>query len=142
MRDMKEDVLKSESRIVSSEGKVCKVEGCLEHITNYRGPGANSVCRHHQTNLREYGGMGRLDRLWTFHRKWICSCCNTNILDDPRLADIDDEMIKRRVGRVLMHADHTERRADGGSHHQDNVKSLCTICHAKKTILQKDYIKK
>lgn len=142
MRDMNQDVLKSVTQLISSLGKVCKVEGCGNHVTDYRGPGANSLCRHHQVNLREYGGMGRLDRLWTFHRTWTCSSCNTNILDDPRLADIDNEMVKRQVGRFLMHGDHTERKADGGSHHHDNVKSLCTVCHAKKTILQKDYIKK
>jgi hypothetical protein len=90
---------------------------------------------------REYGGMGRIDRPHTFHRKWVCSGCGYNALEDPRLADIEDEMIKRRVARVLMHGDHHQRQADGGTNSKENVRSLCYVCHAKKTILNEDWKK-
>jgi hypothetical protein len=86
--------------------------------------------------------MGRIDRPHTFHRDWICSECGYNVLEDPRLADIEDEMTKRRVGRVLMHGDHHgERRADGGDDSAENIKCLCVVCHARKTILNEDYKK-
>ena len=106
------------------------------------GPGSEVLCREHQLKQREYGGMGRIDRPHTFHRDWICSECGYNVLEDPRLADIEDEMTKRRVGRVLMHGDHHgERRADGGDDSAENIKCLCVVCHAKKTILNEDYKK-
>lgn len=120
----------------------CCVDGCENHLTTYKGPGQDVLCRTHQINLREYGGMGRLDRLHTFHRDWVCSECGYDSLADPRLADITDEMVKRRVARVLMHGDHNgERKADGGDDSAENVKCLCFVCHAKKTILNEDYKK-
>lgn len=91
---------------------------------------------------REYGGMGRIDRPHTFHRDWVCSECGYNALEDPRLQDIEDEMVKRRVARVLMHGDHNiTRRADGGDDSAGNVKCLCVVCHAKKTVINEDYKK-
>jgi hypothetical protein len=107
-----------------------------------RGPGSDSLCRGHQIFQREYGEMGRLDRPHSFHRNWECSECGYNPLEDTRLADITDEMEKRRVARVLMHGDHNGvRKADGGDDSAENVKCLCVVCHAKKTILNKDYRK-
>jgi 5-methylcytosine-specific restriction endonuclease McrA len=91
---------------------------------------------------REYGGMGRIDRIHTFHRDWVCDECGYNALEDPRLADITDEMTKRRVARVLMHGDHQNRQADGGDNSKANIRSLCFVCHAKKTILNEDYLSK
>ena len=85
--------------------------------------------------------MGRADRPHTFHRKWECSDCGYQPLEDPRLADITDEMQKRRVARILMHGDHnTTRKADGGDDSADNIRSQCVVCHAKKTVLNKDYL--
>jgi 5-methylcytosine-specific restriction endonuclease McrA len=119
---------------------LCCIDGCANHLTTYKGPGQDVLCREHQLMLREYGGMGRLDRPHTFHRSWICSECGYNSLEDSRLKDIVDEMIKRRVARVLMHGDHNEtRRADGGDDSAANVKCLCFVCHAKKTIINEDY---
>jgi hypothetical protein len=118
----------------------CCIDGCENHLTTYKGPGQDVLCRTHQIYLREYGGMGRLDRLHTFHRSWVCTECGYNVLEDPRLQDIEDEMTKRRVGRVLMHGDHNGlRKADGGDDSAENVKALCVVCHAKKTILNEDY---
>jgi 5-methylcytosine-specific restriction endonuclease McrA len=136
------DKPKTLREIEEDMGKSCCIDGCPYPLTTYKGPGQDVLCRHHQLNLREYGGMGRIDRPHTFHRKWICSECGYDSLEDPRLADIEDEMIKKRVARVLMHGDHNGlRKADGGDDSEENVKALCYVCHAKKTILNEDYKK-
>ncbi len=140
MRDPVFDKLKSPAQLKKDLGKTCKV--CGEQVSQFEGPGSDVLCREHQIQQREYGGMGRIDRPHTFHRDWVCIECGYNALEDPRLRDIEDEMLKRRVGRVIMHGDHhNERKADGGSDSKENVKSLCFVCHAKKTILNEDYRK-
>lgn len=141
MRDPRHDKMKNPAQLSKDMGKVCCIEGCGKPLTHMDGPGSDSLCREHQLMQREYGGMGRIDRPHTFHRDWVCSECGYNALEDPRLADIEDEMIKRRVARVLMHGDHQHRQADGGANTKENVRSLCYVCHAKKTIINEDYRK-
>ena len=142
MRDLKWDQPKALSQLKKEQGKLCSVPGCDKHLTHMQGPGSGVLCRDHQIQQREYGGLGRYDRPHTFHRKWCCDECGTNVLEDPRLADIEDEMIKRRIARILMHGDHhNERRADGGDDTAENIRSLCYVCHAKKTVLNEDYRK-
>jgi hypothetical protein len=142
MRDPNWDKPKSLAQIKKERNSVCKIPGCGKHLTNMLGPGSEALCRDHQLKQREYGGMGRLDRPHTFHREWICSECGYEVLEDPRLADIEDEMTKRRVARVLMHGDHNgERKADGGDDSAENIKCLCVVCHAKKTVINEDYKK-
>jgi 5-methylcytosine-specific restriction endonuclease McrA len=140
MRDPIFDKPKSLLQIRKDLDKTCKV--CGKPVSNFEGPGSDALCREHQIQQREYGGMGRIDRPHTFHRDWICDECGYNALEDPRLTDIKDEMTKRRVARVLMHGDHQHRQADGGNDSKENVRSLCFVCHAKKTILNEDWRKK
>ena len=136
------DKFKSNSQIRKEFGKTCNVPGCGQPITAFRGPGSDSLCREHQLKQIEYGGLGKMKSMHTFHREWVCKECNVNVLDDPRLADVTDEYIKRRIGRMLMHGDHHgERKADGGDDTAENVKSLCVVCHAKKTALNEDWRK-
>lgn len=137
MRDPIFDKPKSLLQIRKDLDKTCKV--CGKPVSNFEGPGSDALCREHQIQQREYGGMGRIDRPHTFHRDWVCDECGYNALEDPRLADIQDEMTKRRVARVLMHGDHQHRQADGGNDSKENVRSLCFVCHAKKTILNEDW---
>jgi len=142
MRLPKYDKPKGMSDLSIAMTTFCCVDGCQNNLTTYKGPGQDVLCRDHQLMLREYGGMGRLDRLHTFHRDWVCVECGYNALEDSRLQDIEDEMLKRRVARVLMHGDHHgERRADGGDDSKENIRSLCYCCHAKKTVLNEDYKK-
>jgi hypothetical protein len=141
MRELKWDQPKSLSQLKKEQGKVCSVPGCGKPLTHMQGPGSGVLCRDHQIQQREYGGLGRYDRPHTFHRKWVCDECGTNVLEDPRLADIEDEIVKRRVARILMHGDHQERQADGGDDTAANIRSLCYVCHAKKTVLNEDYRK-
>jgi hypothetical protein len=142
MRNLRWDQPKTTGQLKKELGKVCKIDGCSNPLTQMKGPGSGVLCREHQIYQREYGEPGRIDRPHTFHRTWSCESCGYNPLEDPRLADIEDEMIKRTVGRVLMHGDHNKiRRADGGDDSADNIKCLCYACHAKKTILERDHIK-
>jgi 5-methylcytosine-specific restriction endonuclease McrA len=120
---------------------VCCVDGCGSPISQMTGPGSDVLCRNHQLKQREYGGMGRYDRPHTFHRDWVCNECGYNALEDTRLSEITDEIIKRRIARILMHGDHQERQADGGDDSAQNIRSLCYVCHAKKTIINEDYRK-
>ena len=136
------DQPKEASQLKKELKKCCSIPGCGQPLTQFQGPGSGVLCREHQIYQREYGGMGRIDRPHTFHRTWVCSGCNTNVLEDPRLSDVADEMTKRRIARIIMHGDHSgERRADGGDDSFENIKSLCHVCHAKKTVLNEDYRK-
>lgn len=143
MLDFRYDRLKSQGTLRREMGKTCTVPGCGKPLTQMQGPGSDVCCRDHQLELREYGGMGRLDRPHTFQRTWVCSECGWDSLADPRLADVEDEDVKRRIARTLMHGDHHhERKADGGSDGADNVRSLCVVCHAKKTTINEDFMPK
>ena len=140
MRIMNYDQPKSIGQIKKDMGKKCKI--CQKPVTTFKGPGSDCLCREHQLAQVEYGGVGKIDRPHTFHRNadFTCSECGWSLLDDPRLSSIENEMTKRRVARVLLHGDHHfTRKADGGDDSAENVKSLCVVCHAKKTILNQDY---
>lgn len=136
--------LKSFETIKRELGKPCKVDKCTDKLTHVHGPGEHVLCRKHQLNLIENGGTGRLDRIHTFHRTWSCSECGWEALEDTRLINAtDDEMTRKTIARVLIHADHhTTAKADGGDDSAENIKCLCIVCHAIKTILNGDHLKK
>lgn len=142
MRDMIWDKPKNVSQLIKEQGKTCSTPGCGKPLTQMKGPGESTLCRECQIKLIEYGGMGRQNRPHTFHRKYECEECGYNPLEDTRLADITDEFTKRRVARMLIHGDHSvKRKSDGGSDEADNIRSLCYVCHAKKTALNEDWKK-
>jgi hypothetical protein len=134
------DKMKSPSVLIKEEGKLCKV--CGERpLTPYKGPGSGVLCVVCQDNQVEYGGLGKLARPHTFHRNsnFVCDGCGWNVYEDERLADIPNEKIKHQVARILLHADHAVvRKADGGDDSAENIRSLCVVCHAKKTVLNND----
>jgi 5-methylcytosine-specific restriction endonuclease McrA len=141
MREIRYDQFKSPSQIKRDVGKCCIIPGCGEDLTTYLGPGSDSLCRKHQTEQIEYGKVGRISRPHTFHRNsnFVCDDCGWSILDDDRLKSIEDEMAKRQIARILLHGDHHHvRKADGGEDTAENIRSLCVVCHAKKTVLNKD----
>lgn len=141
MRNLNADKIKSPSQLTKEMGRICTIDGCGQPITHMQGPGSAVLCREHQLKLREYGGMGRIDRPHTFHRDWVCEECGYNSLEDHRLSSVEDEMVKRRIARTLMHGDHNgKRKSDGGDDSAENVKCLCFVCHAVKTILEEDYM--
>lgn len=124
----------------------CKLEFCSNPLTMFDGPGANHLCEEHQLYQREFtGGMGRLDRPWTFSRDWTCAWCNYSPKDDPFFDNppvpFDNEVHKHQVMRSTLIADHVHRKVDGGGHGKDNIQSLCQTCNSKKTALFKDFVK-
>ena len=142
MRSMQHDKMKSLSVLEKYFGRTCMLDDCDEPVSHMDGPGSNVLCRDHQLQQKEYGGVGRIDRPWTFYRKWYCDQCGYEPLKDHRFADVTDQTKLHRLARSLIHADHHHtRRADGGSDTQENIKSLCYACHAKKTVLNEDYKK-
>lgn len=145
MRTQTQDSCKSLAQLRAEVGKFCKIcalEGVNEPLTHLKGPGSKTLCRKHQLALSEYGEFGRIDRPHTFHREWKCPECGYTPLTDPRISDVQDEMDKRRIARILMHGDHGTRRTDGGNDSEQNINCLCYVCHAKKTVLNKDYLKR
>lgn len=141
MRDPNKDKPKSIVQLNNDLNKICAVEGCDCHITQMQGPGCEVLCRDHQLFLTEYGGMGRIDRLHTFHRTWECSKCHYEPLKDPRVNIEEDMDIRYRIARTLMHGDHILRAADGGNDTAENIDGLCVTCHTIKTIKNQDYLK-
>lgn len=125
-------------------GLTCTLTGCSQPLTMFRGPGDKKLCRDHQLQQREYGGLGRVDRPHSFSREWCCSWCGYSPKDDPWFGNPpfpwDNEAHKIRAQRSMLIGDHGEvRKADGGSDGKDNVQTLCRNCDAKKTVLYKDY---
>lgn len=145
LRDPDNDKLKSISKIREQTQKklTCTLDGCNNPLTNFQGPKDNSLCRSHQLQLREYGGLGRTDRPWTFARKWACDWCGYSPLDDPWFENppipFDNEVHKNQVMRGILVGDHNIRRIDGGDDSEENVQTLCQNCNSKKTNLFKDY---
>jgi len=141
MRNHRWDKLKTAQTIKREMGRTCVVDGCEEPLTVFQGPASDSCCRRHQMIEVNYGGVGRVSRPHTFHRNtdFTCDHCGWQILEDDRLSDIQDQMMRRQVARILLHGDHhLVRAADGGSNSADNIRSLCVVCHAKKTVLNQD----
>jgi len=141
MRDRIYDQFKPRSQLRRELGLTCTAPGCSEPLTAFLGPGSDSFCREHQINLNTYGGMGNPKRPHTHSRNkdYTCEECGWEVLKDPRIASVEDESLKRQIGRIILHGDHHyTRHADGGDDTPDNIKTLCPICHAKKTVLNKD----
>lgn len=141
MIDASEEYENTQIEIKKNVQKICKIDDCQEPVSRIGGKGSKSLCREHQLISVAYGGLGRIDRPHTFHRSWVCSECGCNVLEDSRLQDIEDEMLKRTVARCLVHGDHKIRKVDGGDDRADNIISLCYVCHCKKTILNNDHKK-
>ena len=119
----------------------CCIDRCNKPVSQMSGPGSDVLCRKHQLFQIEYGGMGRIDRLHTFHRLWVCSKCGWDAWNDPRYAGLTDDQ-KSTAIRMVMHGHHAvTRQADGGDHSAENVVGECIICHAIDTTINKDYLK-
>ena len=145
IRDAQFDKVKPLSQIKKDLGKVCSVPGCGKPLTNFQGPGSEALCREHQLNLVEYGGVGKIERPHTFHRKWVCDECGKDVSVEvdkkyPGLKDSDPAKYNRLCRNRII-GDHIVRRSDGGEDTEDNIQSLCLDCNSDKTILSEDYRK-
>lgn len=147
LRSARDDKRKSAAvinRQVSNK-LICCLDGCDRPLTQFEGPGSDSLCRHHQLKQREYNGVGRLDRPHTFHRKWVCDHCGKDVSEEVRKKYPDmeetDPITFNRLCRNRIIGDHIVRQADGGDDSEENLQSLCLDCNSDKTILNEDYRK-
>jgi hypothetical protein len=143
LRDPGKDKLKSQSTLKEQYKRLCKcrLEDCNNDLTIFDGPGSDSLCREHQLEQVEYGGMGKADRPHTFYRGWVCECCGYDPRTDKQFDDIEDPYHKLRCMRGVMHGDHLHRKSDGGADTAENIQTLCCRCHMIKTYKEKDYLK-
>jgi len=140
VRDSSKDKLKSNAVLKEQLEVKCMLEDCDNTLSIYDGPGSNSLCREHQLECVEYGGMGKADRPWTFYRTMECAKCGYNPTEDPEFDDIEDEYHRLRVMRAIMHGDHIHLKSQGGANTKDNIQTLCVKCHMIKTYREKDYL--
>jgi 5-methylcytosine-specific restriction endonuclease McrA len=143
----REDKRKSETVVKRqlSHRLICCIDKCDRLLTQYEGPGSDSLCRAHQLKQREYGGVGRLDLPHTFHRKWACDHCGKDVSEEvrkkyPELEETDP-ITFNRLCRNRIIGDHKIRQADGGDDSEENLQSLCLDCNSDKTILNEDWRK-
>lgn len=114
-------------------GKRCKVDGCNEYLTIYKGEGESNFCREHQLGLASHGGLGRSDRPYTANKKWVCSRCGYNPKEDPAFDCIANPKHKDSVQRAMMIGDHIIRDSDLGDGSKKNIQTLCFKCNAIKS---------
>jgi len=130
-------VLKEQHR----KNKTCALVDCDEPISVFEGPGSDSLCRAHQLECVEYGGMGKAERPHTFYRGWECANCGYDPRTDVlRFGHIEDEYHKLRAMRGVMHGDHIHLKSRGGNDSKSNIQTLCVLCHMAKTYGEKDYL--
>jgi hypothetical protein len=134
--------MKGRAQLKKEHGMVCAIEGCGKPLTSMRGPGSRKYCVDHQQQDHRLGGLGNSARPHTFHREGICDECGTDVMADvrakhPGLEESDPDMFLRVVRNRII-GDHQIRRADGGGNNKENVRSLCIVCNADKTILSGD----
>ena len=140
IRDFNKDKPKSDKIIREQVDKKCMLEDCENTVSIYEGPGSNVLCREHQLECVEYGGMGKPERPWTFYRTMECAKCGYNPTEDPQFDEIEDEFHRLRVMRAIMHGDHIHLKSQGGANTKDNIQTLCVKCHMIKTYKDKDYL--
>jgi hypothetical protein len=119
---------------------VCCLTDCINPLTPFQGPGSDKLCRTHQKEMTEYGGMGKLNRLHTFFRDWICEDCGYDPRNDPAFDDIEDEFHKLACQRATLEGDHQHLKSAGGADTKANIKTRCCRCHRIKTMKNKDYL--
>lgn len=121
----------------------CTIDDCEKDLTMRKGECQDLLCEEHQKNLIVYGGTGRIDRPWTFHRGLVCEMCKRPIADIIRMLDPDlehrDPILFNRQCRNMTIADHKIRKADGGKDSKDNIQTLCLNCNSYKTIMNEDW---
>lgn len=146
-RDPSKDKLKSQGVLKAQirSNQTCCMDGCNNPLTMFEGPGSDVLCRDDQLKLIEYGGPGKLNRLHTLHRKWICDDCGVDVsnavsLRYPNLEQ-DDPKLFNRLCRNRIIGDHQIRQADGGDDSEENIKSYCLNCNSDKTIINEDWRK-
>ena len=143
LRDPNKDKPKSTAQYLKETrvNSTCMLEDCNNPISTFEGPGSQVLCRAHQIECVEYGGMGKPDRPHTFYRNWVCDNCGYDPReDDLRFGHVEDEYDKLRAMRRVMTGDHIHLKSQGGSNAKENIRSLCVLCHMAKSYIDKDYL--
>jgi hypothetical protein len=151
LRDSNKDKRKSNHVIKEQVAReaTCMLEDCCNPISIYEGPGSNILCRTHQLDCVEYGGMGKPERPHTFYRNWICEDCGYDPRVDPDFANVeefDGEFHRLSCMRAMMEGDHGVTQSEGRQdetllvHTEENITTRCCMCHRKKTMKNKDYL--
>ena len=107
--------------------KVCMLEDCDNPTSIFDGPGSNVLCREHQLECVEYGGMGKPNKTHTFYRGWECNTCGYDPREDESIMEIEDPYHQLRVARGV-HAwwTYTIKR-QGGADTKDNINNSCCL---------------
>lgn len=114
----------------------CQAPGCTRPLTSFQGPGADSYCRKHQRQLATNGGLAVAHKVYSFVRTPVCQECGYDAEKDPRIALLDDEVLRNQVTRTVMTVDHIDGNHDNNS--MENLQCLCANCHAIKTAINGD----
>ena len=144
LRDPKKDKIKSNAvmREQHARSATCKLLDCENELSIYDGPGSSSLCREHQLECVEYGGMGKADRPHTFYRKWVCEDCGYDPREDSAFDVEEDPYHKLACMRATLEGDHGFLASHGGEDTEENITTRCCRCHRIKTMLNKDYLGK
>ena len=113
----------------------------------FRGPG-QELCDAHRDMLKEHGGLATMDKLYSFHRDYICSCCGKDVRVQAKISyellypelqweNVPDKM-KNETYRSLMDVDHVN--GDHTDNHPENLRPLCKDCHGVKTAVSQDSV--
>ena len=147
LRDPSKDKLKGQSVLKEQirQNRICCMDGCKNPLSMFEGPGNDLLCRDHSLKLVEYGGPGKIDRLHTLHRKWICDGCGVDVSEQVRIKypgmETDNPILFNRLCRNRIIGDHQIRQADGGDDSEENIRSMCLNCNSDKTIISEDWRK-
>lgn len=143
LRDPSKDRMKSPAVLKEqiNKGRTCMLADCNNPLSMYEGPGSDCLCREHQLECVEYGGMGKSERPHTFYRGWVCECCGYDPREDElRFGHIEDPYHRLRAMRGVMHGDHINLKSMGGEDVKANIRTLCVLCHMAKTYAEQDYL--
>lgn len=153
LRDWRNDASKADHIVKAqvARGATCMLEDCNEALSVYVGPGSNVLCRKHQKQCTQYGGMGKPERPHTFYRDWICEDCGYDPREDPDFADIeefDNEFHRLGCMRGMMEGDHGITQSESRMDEtlvvdiEENITTRCCMCHRKKTLKNKENLGK
>lgn len=135
-RDPKLDLLKEGIALRKARKTRCTVKGCNNFLTAYQGPGSDTLCRQHQKNLAEYGGMATGKKMYSHHRGTHCESCGYTPFEDEMIQAVEDLKLRNQIFRYVLHVDHI----DGNHENNDpeNLQTLCSRCHSIKTVINGD----
>ena len=141
---------------------VCIVEGCNNLVweRSTKGPKPVVCDKHYWSMVSGRVSYKHVRRdVHLFHRKAYCegfdgNGCPHKITAYKLGKDIIDEMVRRgeykmhsrswrdiiRIGVQQLEGDHIRGRNIPRANAKENIRTLCPICHKKKTKLEKNYM--